>query len=76
MPAEMVCINEDTAVQERRLQAERTGSMIDLTRDVSASVLAQTAAKLEAEQKQRDDADAQQALVEAVKPFEARLVSC
>ena len=49
--------------------------MIDLTRDVSPSVLTQTAAKLEAEQKQRDDADAQQALVEAVKPYEARLVS-
>lgn len=64
------------AVQERRLKAERTGQMIDLTKDVSPAVLAQTAAKLEAEQKQRDEDDAQKELAEARKPFEARLVSC
>ena len=49
--------------------------MIDLTKDVSPAVLAQTAAKLEAEQKQRDEEDAQRELAEARKPFEARLVS-
>ena len=63
-------------VQERRLKAERTGQMIDLTKDVSPAVLAQTAAKLEAEQKQRDEDDAQKELAEARKPFEARMVSC
>lgn len=62
-------------MQERRLKAERTGQMIDLTKDVSPAVLAQTAAKLEAEQKQRDKDDAQRELAEARKPFEARLVS-
>lgn len=62
-------------MQERRLKAERTGQMIDLTKDVSPAVLAQTAAKLEAEQKQRDEDDAQKELAEARKPFEARLVS-
>lgn len=63
-------------VQERRLKAERTGQMIDLTKDVSPAVLAQTAAKLEAEQKERDEDEAQRELAEARKPFEARLVSC
>ena len=50
--------------------------MIDLTKDVSPAVLAQTAAKLEAEQKQRDKHEAQKELAEARKPFEARMVSC
>ena len=63
-------------LQERRLKAERTGQMIDLTKDVSPAVLAQTAAKLEAEQKQRDEDEAQKELAEARKPFEARMVSC
>ena len=63
-------------LQERRLKAERTGQMIDLTKDVSPTVLAQTAAKLEAEQKQRDEDEAQKELAEARKPFEARMVSC
>lgn len=63
------------AVQERRLKAERTGQMIDLTKDVSPAVLAQTAAKLEAEQRQRDEEEAQKALAEATKAFDIRLVS-
>ena len=50
--------------------------MIDLTKDVSPAVLAQTAAKLEAEQKQREEDDAQKDLAGARKQFEARMVSC
>ena len=61
--------------QERRLQAERTGRMIDLTMDVSPTVVAQTAAKLEAEQQERDAADFQKELEETLKPYEQRVVS-
>lgn len=57
------------------MKAERTGQMIDLTKDVSPAVLAATAAKLEAEQRQRDEEEAQKALVEATKAFDIRLVS-
>lgn len=62
-------------MQERRLQAERTGRMIDLTKDVSPAVLAETAAKIDAEEKQRDDEEAEKRALEATKPFETRLVS-
>lgn len=62
-------------MQEKRLRAERTGQMIDLTKDVSPAVLAQTAAKLEAEQKQRDEEEAQRALADVTKAFDTRLVS-
>ncbi|KAL3138929.1 hypothetical protein ABBQ32_14197 [Trebouxia sp. C0010 RCD-2024] len=63
----------DEVLEERRLKAERTGQMIDLTKDVSPAVLAATAAKLEAEQRQRDEEEAQKALVEATKAFDIRL---
>lgn len=62
-------------MQERRLQAERTGRLIDLTKDVSPAVLAETAAKLDAEQKQLDEEKAQKEVAEAIKPFETRVVS-
>jgi type III secretory pathway component EscR len=61
-------------VQERRREAERSGRMIDLTEHVSASVLAATAAKLEAEQEERDEAEAQKNVEEAVKPYKQMLV--
>jgi len=61
-------------VQERRREAERSGRMIDLTEHVSASVLAATAAKLEAEQEERDEAEAQKNVAEAVKPYKQMLV--
>ena len=61
-------------VQERRREAERSGRMIDLTEHVSASVLAATAAKLEAEQNERDEADTQKNVEEAVKPYKQKLV--
>jgi hypothetical protein len=61
-------------VQERRREAERSGRMIDLTEHVSASVLAATAAKLEAEQNERDEAEAQKNVEEAVKPYKQKLV--
>ncbi len=48
--------------------------MIDLTEHVSASVLAATAAKLEAEQNERDEAEAQKNVEEAVKPYKQKLV--
>lgn len=48
--------------------------MIDLTEHVSASVLAATAAKLEAEQEERDEAEAQKNVEEAVKPYKQMLV--
>ena len=49
--------------------------MIDLTEDVSPTVLAETAAKLDAEQKQLADQDAQKRVAEATKAYDARLVS-
>ena len=48
--------------------------MIDLTEHVSASVLTATAAKLEAEQNERDEAEAQKSVEEAVKPYKQKLV--
>lgn len=48
--------------------------MIDLTEHVSASVLAATAAKLEAEQNERNEAEAQKNVEEAVKPYKQKLV--
>ncbi len=48
--------------------------MIDLTEHVSASMLAATAAKLEAEQNERDEAEAQKNVEEAVKPYKQKLV--
>lgn len=60
--------------QERRREAERTGRMIDLTADVSATVLAATAAKLEAEQTERDEAEVQKNVAAAVRPFQQKVV--
>lgn len=76
LPAEwdLSAFGHSCAVQERRLKAERTGQMIDLTKDVSPAVLAETAAKLEAEQKQRDEEEAHKAVAEAIKAFDTRLV--
>ena len=48
--------------------------MIDLTKYVSPTVLAETAIKLEAEQIQRDEAEAKKDLEEALTPYELRLV--
>ena len=50
--------------------------MIDLTKDVSPTVLAETAAKLDAEQKQLDEEEAQKKVAEATVPFELRVVCC
>ncbi len=54
--------------EERRLQADRTGRicMIDLTKDVSPTVLA--------EQNQRGGTEALKLLQEAVKPYKQHLV--
>lgn len=48
--------------------------MIDLTADVSATVLAATAAKLEAEQSERDEAEVQKNVAAAVRPFQQKVV--
>ena len=48
--------------------------MIDLTKYVSPTVLAETASKLEAEQIQRDEIEAKKDLEEALAPYELRLV--
>ena len=48
--------------------------MIDLTADVSATVLAATAAKLEAEQTERDEAEVQKNVAAAVRPFQQKVV--
>ena len=49
--------------------------MIDLTKDVDPLVVAETARNLEQEQQERDAAQAQQELEEALKPYEQRVVS-
>ncbi|DBA83686.1 TPA: hypothetical protein ACH3X1_016793 [Trebouxia sp. C0004] len=63
----------DEVLAERRREAERSGRMIDLTEHVSASVLAATAAKLEAEQNERDEAETQKNVDKAVKPYVRKL---
>ncbi len=74
MPSSALEISSSLFVQERRLQAERTGRMIDLTKNVSLTVLAETTAKLDAEQNERDETEAQKLLQEAVRPYKQRLV--
>ena len=48
--------------------------MIDLTKDVSPAVLAETAAKLEAEHKAQEEDEAKRDLDDAINPFRQRLV--
>lgn len=66
----------DEVLEERKQHAERTGQMIDLTKNVDPEEVLRTAKRLEEESKQAEEAEAAAKLAKLLEPLHLKVVSC
>lgn len=66
----------DEVLEARRLHAERTGQMIDLTKNKDPEEVVRTAKRLEQESKQAEEAEAAAKLQKLLEPLQLKVVSC